>query len=170
MSLKGSYVIRICIAVNLIALAAVTLIPSASSSLPVAVPIVVSEKPLVLFSLSEQRDSLVAREARRQEVPVWLALSIAHAENWTGDSTAVNLWSGAIGLGQIHPVNFGKYPECGENMVNRKTNVCYMMRILGACLALTLEETLNCYGGATSLEGKRAYNLDVNRRTRLEWL
>ena len=132
--------------------------------------IVVSARPLELFSLPDQRDSLVAREARRQNVPVWLALSISHAENWRGDSTAVNLWSGAIGLGQIHPVNFGKYPECGENMVNRKTNVGYMMRILGACLALTLEETLNCYGGATSLEGKRAYNLDVNRRTRLEWL
>ena len=132
--------------------------------------IVVSAKPLELFSLSDQRDSLVAREARRQAVPVWLALSISHAENWRGDSTAVNLWSGAIGLGQIHPVNFGKYPECGENMVNRKTNVCYMMRILRACLALTLEETLSCYGGATSLAGKRAYNLDVNRRNRLEWL
>ena len=132
--------------------------------------IVVSAKPLALFSLPDQRDSLVAREARRQNVPVWLALSISHAENWGGDSTAVNPWSGAIGLGQIHPVNFGRYPECGENMVNRKTNVCYMMRILRACLARTLEETLSCYGGATSLAGKRAYNLDVNRRTRLEWL
>ena len=132
--------------------------------------IVVSARPLELFSLPDQRDSLVAREARRQAVPVWLALSIAHAENWTGDSAAVNLWSGAVGLGQIHPINFGKYPECGENMVNRKVNVCYMMRILRACLSHTLEETLNCYGGATSLEGKRAYNLDVNRRTKLEWL
>ena len=32
--------------------------------------IVVTAKPLELFSLSDQWDSLVAREARRQNVPV----------------------------------------------------------------------------------------------------
>ncbi len=90
----------------------VTLLTHSAKGLPVAEPIVVSQKPLELFSLSEQRDSLVAREARRQSVPVWLALSISHAENWGGDSMAVNPRSGAIGLGQIHPVNFGRFPEC----------------------------------------------------------
>jgi len=74
--------------------------------LPVADPIVVSRKPLELFSISDQRDTLVVREARRQGVPRWLALSISHAENWSGDSVAVNPYSGAIGLLQIHPVNF----------------------------------------------------------------
>ena len=137
MTLKGSYVMRICIAVNLIALVAVTLIPSLiHSPLPVAVPIVVSEKPLVLFSLSEQRDSLVAREARRQEVPVWLALSISHAENWRGlDSTATNPFSGSIGLMQIHPMNWDLFPECGTaHITDRKRNVCMGLSVLRECL------------------------------------
>ena len=138
--------------------------------LPMAEVITVSEKPLELFSLSDQRDSLVSREARRQSVPVWLALSIAHAENWSGDSVAVNPYSGAIGLLQIHPVNFGRFPECGEPIVNRTVNVCYGLTILRNCLSRTLAETLNCYGGAESLKGARAYNLDVNRRTRLGWI
>ena len=138
--------------------------------LPMADPIVVSERPLELFSLSDQRDSLVAREARKQTVPVWLALSIAHAENWSGDSTAVNPYSGAVGLLQIHPVNFGKFPECGEPIVNRIVNVCYGITILRDCLSPTLEETLSCFGGAKSLQGRKNYNLDVNRRTRLGWI
>ena len=138
--------------------------------LPVADVIVVSEKPLELFSLSDQRDSLVSREARKQGVPVWLALSIAHAENWGGDSVAVNPYSGAIGLLQIHPVNFGRFPECGENVLNRQSNVCYGLTILRHCLSLTLERTLSCYGGATSPAGRRNYGFDVARRMRLAWL
>ena len=147
-----------------------TLATHSPRPLPMANPIVVSQRPLELLSLSEQRDSLVAREARRQGVPEWLALSIAHTENWGGDSTAVNPFSGAVGLLQIHPVNFGRFPECGENITNRYTNVCYGLTILRHCLAPMLEETLSCFGGATSLAGRRAYNLDVNRRTRLAWL
>ena len=137
---------------------------------PIAAPVVVSQRPLALFGLSEQRDSLVVREARKQGVPVWLALSISHAENWTGDSMAVNTYSGAVGLLQVHPVNFGRFPECGENIYNRQTNVCYGLTILRHCLSHTLADTLSCYGGAVSLKGRRAYNLDVNRKTRLEWL
>ena len=138
--------------------------------LPWAAPIIVSQRPLELFSLSDQRDSLVAREARRQGIPTWLALSISHAENWGGDSVAVNPYSGAIGLGQIHPVNFGRFPECGKNIINRRTNICYMMQILGICLAPSLEATLSCYGGAVSPAGRRNYNYDVARKMRLEWL
>lgn len=148
----------------------VTLLTHSPKQLPIADPIVASQRPLELFSLSDQRDSLVSREARKQGVPVWLALSIAHAENWSGDSTAVNPYSGAIGLLQIHPVNFGRFPECGENITNRYTNVCYGLTILANCLAPMLEETLSCYGGAKSLQGKKNYNLDVNRRMRLVWL
>ena len=139
-------------------------------SLPMAAPMIVNTAPLAMFSQSVQRDTLVVREARRHGVPVWLALSVSHAENWTGDSMAVNTWSGAAGLGQIHPVNFGRFPDCGENIYNRRTNLCYMMRILTLCKAETLAKVLNCYGGAESLRGKRAYNLDVNRRMKLEWL
>ena len=134
--------------------------------------IVVSAKPLALFSLPDQRDSLVAREARRQAVPVWLARSISHAENWRGlDSTAVNPFSGAVGLMQIIPGNWGLYPECGNaHITNRKRNVCMGISILSKCLSPTLALTLNCYGGAVSLQGRRNYNLDVSRKIRLEWL
>jgi soluble lytic murein transglycosylase-like protein len=159
----------------LVAVVAVTLAlypPHTAAPLPMAEVIVVSQKPLSLFNLSDQRDSLVVREARRQGVPEWLALSIAHAENWGGDSTAVNPFSGAVGLGQIHPVNFGRFPECGENIYNRQTNVCYMMRILVDCLSVndTLADALACYGGGVSLKGRRGYNYDVARRARLEWI
>ncbi len=149
-----------------------TLATHTPAPLPMAEPIVVSKKPLSLFSISEQRDTLVAREARRQGVPVWLALSIAHAENWTGDSTAVNPRSGAIGLLQIHPVNFGRFPECGENIRNRYTNVCYGIQILGHCIesAEDLSQALSCYGGATRNSTRRKYVDDVARRARLEWL
>ncbi len=138
--------------------------------LPWAPPIVVSRKPLDLFNLSDQRDTLVVREARRQGVPVWLALSISHAENWGGDSVAVNPHSGAIGLMQIHPVNFGRFPECGENITNRYTNICYGLTILRNCLAPIFEETLSCYGGAVSPTGRRNYGYDVARKMRLEWI
>jgi len=138
--------------------------------LPMAEPIVVNTAPLAMFSQSVQRDTLVVREARRQHVPVWLALSVSHAENWTGDSMAVNVWSGAAGLGQIHPVNFGRFPDCGENIYNRRTNLCYMMRILTLCKADVLAKVLNCYGGAESPQGMRNYNFDVVRKMRMEWL
>ncbi len=146
------------------------LMPSSPQVLVIAAPIIVSRSPFAEFSLSEQRDSLVAWEARKQGVPVWLALSVGHAENWGGDSTAVNFFSGALGLGQIHPVNWGRFPECGENLLNRRTNVCYMMKLLKLCEAATLAPVLSCYGGARSLQGKRNYNLDVTRMMRLEWL
>ncbi len=164
----------------LIPLAFVTFAMHSPKPLPMADPIIVSERPLSLFNLSDQRDSLVAREARKQSVPVWLALSIGHTEVWGGDSTAINPHSGAAGLMQIHPDNFGRFPECGENVLNRQQNVCMGITILRLCIVKrdekgnpanpTLALVLNCYGGATSLAGKRAYNLDVNRRTRLEWL
>ena len=140
--------------------------------LPWASTIEVTEKPLELFSLSDQRDSLVSRSARKQGVPVWLALSISHAENWQGlDSTATNPFSGAVGLMQIIPANWGLYPKCGTaHITNRKRNVCMGISILAECLSPTLALTLNCYGGAVSLQGRRNYNLDVSRKIRLEWL
>ncbi len=144
--------------------------PSSPPQVVVAAPIIITRSPFADFSLSEQRDSLIVWEARKQGVPVWLALSVGHAENWGGDSTAANYFSGALGLGQIHPVNFGRFPECGENLLNRRTNVCYMMKLLKLCEAATLAPVLSCYGGARSLQGKRNYNLDVTRKMRLEWL
>lgn len=140
--------------------------------LPMAEVIVVSQRPLSLFNLSDQRDSLVVREARRQGVPEWLALSIAHAENWGGDSTAVNPYSGAIGLLQIHPINWELYATlCGTaHITDRRRNVCVGVAILKDCLSPILEETLSCFGGAVSPTGRRNYNYDVNRQVRLGWI
>ena len=103
---------------------------------------------------------------------MWLALSISHAENWRGlDSTATNPFSGAVGLMQIIPSNWDLYPECGTaHITDRKRNVCIGIAILAKCMAPTLARTLNCYGGAVSLQGRRNYNLDVSRKIRLEWL
>jgi len=154
-----------------------TLVGHSSEPLPIAEPIVVSSLDftpgydLSRYSLTEARDTLVAREARKQTVPVWLALSIAHAENWTGDSMAVNAFSGAIGLLQIHPINWDFYPECGDaHITNRKRNVCVGIAILADCLSPTLEETLSCFGGAVSPTGRREYGFAVNRKMRLGWI
>lgn len=143
--------------------------------------LVVDRVPLTSFSLSVQRDSLVAREARRQGVPEWLALSIAHAENWGGDSTAVNPWSGCIGLMQVCPFDLSgdslwigtHREECGDtSLINRKRNVCVGMRVLQDCIGRfdRLATVLACYGGATRPTTRRKYVDDVARRTRMEWL
>ena len=166
----------------LVPLAVLTLAMGDSPApLPMAEVITVSEKPLELFSLSDQRDSLVSREARKQSVPVWLALSIAHAENWSGDSVAVNPWSGCVGLMQVCPFDLsgdslwvGTYrEECGDMpLINRKRNVCVAMKVLRGCIDRfdRLATVLACYGGATRPTTRRKYVDDVARRTRMEWL
>ncbi len=133
----------------------------------------VVETPVQIEGLSEQRDSLVVTWAKKHGISKWLALGIAHAEVWNGDSTAVNPTTGAIGLGQIHPSNLGRFSGCGENYISRDTSLCYMMELLRECIeddAETLAELLNCYGGAKSYMGKRGYNYAVNSRVQLEWL
>ena len=75
-------------------------------------------------------DSIVAYEARRAGVPVSIALAVSRAENYSGDSTAVSS-VGAVGILQIHPVNFGRFEEeCGPSITNRHTNACYGMLLL----------------------------------------
>ncbi len=148
--------------------------------LPVAVPIVVTQRPLASFDLREQADTLIARAARGKQIPVWLALGIGHAEVWGGDSTAVNPKSGATGLGQIHPTNFGRFPACGDNIVNRRTNVCYMMELLRECIDVrnaegvlrntTISAVLACYGGATQRSTRQRYVDDVMYKTKMVWL
>src|SRR6266550_1517081 len=65
------------------------------------------------LTLSQQRDSIVAYEARRARVPVPLAIAVSHAENWGGDSTALSS-SGAVGLMQVMPRTWQHSfePEC----------------------------------------------------------
>ena len=163
----------------------VLLITLSSDSKPPPAPTVSHSLPepptLESYSLSDQRDTLIARWARGQsKVPLWLALGISHAEVWNGDSTAVNARTGALGLFQIHPVNFGLYPHCGEPIVNRLVNICYGFKILVGCIEAvnaggevrnkSLAAMLACYGGATRVSTRRLYVDAVTRRTRVEWL
>lgn len=85
---------------------------------------------------SEQRDSIVAAEARRAGVPVGLALAVSHVENTSGDSMAVSK-RGAVGLMQVLP----KYwqhsfeDECGcGSLFLSKRNACVGVRVLGSYL------------------------------------
>lgn len=142
--------------------------------LPVAEPIVISAAPLSSFDMSVQRDTLIARYAKTQDVvPLWLALSVSHAETWSGDSAVTNARTGATGLFQIHPVNFGRFPHCGEPIVNRQVNICYGFEILVECIEAgneSLSTMLACYGGATRASTRRMYVDAVAKRVRVEWL
>ncbi len=89
-------------------------------------------RPTPPLSLTEQRDSLVAEEAQRADVPVDLAIAVSHVENWSGDSMAVSK-AGAVGLMQVLP----KYwqhafeEECGcGSLFQRRRNACVGVRIL----------------------------------------
>lgn len=75
---------------------------------------------------SEQRDSIVAFQARRWGMPVDLALAISHTENWRGDSLARS-HVGAVGLMQVLPKVWSNsfLLECGfEDLTNRRRNAC----------------------------------------------
>ena len=99
-----------------------------TTALPIMPPIIVTA--YWPAERGAQRDSLVTLEARRQDVPHRIALAVAWAENTRGDSLAVSS-AGAVGLMQIHPPNFGRFPECGvDKMVTRRQNVCYGITIL----------------------------------------
>ena len=122
---------------NRLVLFAVVLASLATHSprpLPMAQPIVVSQKPLSLFSVheqSERRDSVVLREARRLGVPRIVAYAVTHAETYSGDSTAVSS-AGAVGIMQIMPANFDSYPECygARHITDMKRNACVGLRLL----------------------------------------
>lgn len=97
--------------------------------LPVADPIVVSGRPL---ELSERRDSVAFREARRFGVPWRIIYAVTHAEVYSGDSTAVSS-AGAVGIMQIMPVNHRAYPkECygGRHITDMTRNACVGVNLL----------------------------------------
>ena len=100
--------------------------------LPMAEVITVSEKPLELFSLSERRDSVALREARRFGVPRRIVYAVTHSEVYDGDSTAVSR-AGAVGIFQIMPVNHGAYQEeCygGRHITDMARNACVGVNLL----------------------------------------
>jgi len=107
------------------------------------------------MSLSEQRDTIVASEARRAGVSVDLALAVSHVENWTGDSMAVSP-RGAVGLMQVLP----KYwqhefeTECGcGSLFQRRLNACKGVRVLAFYLKQqkTTALALRAYHGSLHL-------------------
>jgi soluble lytic murein transglycosylase-like protein len=107
------------------------------------------------LSLSDQRDTIVAQEARSAGVPVDLALAVSHVENWTGDSMAVSS-RGAVGLMQVLP----KYwqhefeEECGcGSLFQRRLNACKGVRVLKLYLKQqkTTALALRAYHGSLNL-------------------
>lgn len=104
------------------------------------------------LSVSAQRDSIVAREARRAGVPAALAVAVSHTENWTGDSTAVST-AGAIGLMQVMPRYWEHRfeEECGcGSLLDRRRNACKGVRVLRFYLDSlpTVDEALRAYHGS----------------------
>jgi len=126
------------------------------------------------LTLSEERDSIVAAEARKIGVPVLLALAVSHVENWTGDSMAVS-WAGkqdtvtirraiagqqraidtlgAVGIMQVLPRawwhSFEEECGCGS-LFNRRRNACKGVRVLAFYLARepTVDRALRGYHGS----------------------
>lgn len=100
--------------------------------LPVAKPLIVTGSYAISYDLSAVRDSVVFREAARFNVPWRIAYAVTHSENYSGDSTAVSS-AGAVGILQIHPINFGVYPETcyGErHITDMSRNACVGVRLL----------------------------------------
>ena len=111
--------------------------------------------PAPLMSLSAQRDSIVAQEARRAGVSVRLALAVSHVENTSGDSLAVSA-RGAVGIMQVLP----KYwqhefeDECGcGSLFARRRNACVGVRVLAKYLTQykTVAQALRAYHGSLHL-------------------
>jgi soluble lytic murein transglycosylase-like protein len=106
-------------------------------------------------TLSEQRDTIVAQEARRAGAPVALSIAVSHVENWTGDSMAIST-RGAVGLMQVLP----KYwqhefeEECGcGSLFQRRLNACKGVRVLAFYLKQqkTTALALRAYHGSLHL-------------------
>lgn len=129
--------------------------------LPIAAPIRVTDT----LSDSQVRDALVIYYARKYGVDTSLALDVSHAENWTGNPRAVSP-AGAIGLMQVMPFWKGAYPECGESLYDRATNVCYGVSILRSYLIQCGRNTYcatNRYNGARRAADILSYQSEIGR-------
>ena len=104
------------------------------------------------LSVSQQRDSIVADEARKAGVPAHLAIAVSHTENWTGDSTATSR-VGAIGLMQVMP-RYWQHEfeaECGcGSLLIRRINACKGVRVLKRYIDSlpNVNEALRAYHGS----------------------
>lgn len=134
---------------------------SSAPQIPVAKPIVVVDT----LSDSEKRDNLVVLLAHRYGIDTALALDVTHAENWTGNPRAVSP-AGAIGLMQVMPFWRGTYPECGTDLFDSYTNVCYGIQILRQYLNECERNTYcatNRYNGARRAPDILSYQSELGR-------
>ena len=110
-------------------------------ALPIAKPLVVTGTYKTSVDFSEyRRNTAVRYEAKRWGVPYRIAYAVSHAENFSGDSTAVNKRTGATGVMQVHPMNFGTFDfECygPGDMTNLRRNACTGMLLLRGYYDLT---------------------------------
>lgn len=114
---------------------------------------------------SEVRDTLVIHFAHKYGVDTALGLDVSHAENWTGDPKAVSP-AGAIGLMQVMPFWKGTFPECGTDLFDGPTNVCYGMLILRNYLIECERNTFcatNRYNGARRPADILSYQSEIGR-------
>lgn len=88
--------------------------------------------PVLFGGPSEERDSIVAFEARQAGMDPALAIAVSHVENWSGDSAAVHPRSGAVGLMQVMPFWADSFQvECygPSDLTDRRRNACIGARI-----------------------------------------
>ncbi len=102
---------------------------------------------------SQERDSIVAQEARLAGMPVALAIAVSHVENWAGDSTARHPISGALGIMQILPKTWSDsfQTECGtDSLVVRRRNACVGVHVALAYFQESgnWNDALRMYAGA----------------------
>lgn len=127
----------------------------------VAKPVTVTDT----LSDSQKRDVLVIKYAHKYGVDTALALDVSHAENWTGNPKAVSPM-GAIGLMQVMPFWAGTFPECGTDLYDGPTNVCYGIQILRSYLIQCGRNTYcatNKYNGARRAVDILAYQSEIGR-------
>ena len=126
---------------------------------PVQIPaIVVDQPPSRLLDIAEQVGGsveiaeAVAREADRSGLSDELIVGVMLVENEPLDVDTVN-WYGAVGLMQVvEHLHMGEYPQCGTDLTDIDTNVCYGVHVLQEKLRLTdgdLTEALLLYSGCS---------------------
>lgn len=111
--------------------AAITYAALLVQATPIVPPASVSV-PILFGGPSEERDSIVAYEARRAGMDPALAIAVSHVENWSGDSTAAHPRSGAMGLMQVMPFWADSFHvECygPGTLTMRRRNACIGARI-----------------------------------------
>lgn len=113
------------------------------------------------LSVSEQRDSIVAQEARKVGIPTPVAIAVSHIENFSGDSLAVSN-KGAVGLMQVMPLIWShKFEEdCGcGSLFPRRRNACLGVHVLKLYhdKHKTWEKTLRAYHGSNDHPQGREY-------------